>query len=57
MKIKNWWTSRTILLAIVTGIIGVMMAFSQQYPDIGIFVTIVAGLNILLRFLTTVPIK
>lgn len=55
-KLK-WYQSKTIIVALVTGMIGITTAFSTQYPEIGMLITAKAILDILLRFVTTTPIE
>lgn len=57
METKNWLTSKTIWLGIITSVTGVLSVF---LPSVGewvtahnaLIITIVGGLGIVLRFLT-----
>lgn len=57
MQNKKWYNSRTIWFAVLTGVLGVVMAFQTQYPDIGIFSVLVGVINTILRMQTTTQIK
>lgn len=53
----KWYQSKTIIVAIVTGCIGIVTAFSTQFPEIGLLITAKAVLDVLLRFITTTSIE
>lgn len=50
---KKWYKSRTIRIAILQGIVGVVMAFTAQYPELekgGIALIIKSMLDFMLRY-------
>lgn len=53
---KQWYQSKTIWLAIITGAIGIVTAFHTQFPMVGAFITATSILNMALRFVTSEPI-
>lgn len=54
---KKWYKSRTVQIAILTGIIGVVTALQTEYTEVGVLVSIKALLDIALRFITTAPVE
>ncbi len=54
---KNWYQSKTIWFAILTGAVGIVTSFSTQYPDVGWLVTIGSVINVILRLVTSEPIQ
>ena len=54
---KQWYKSKTIIIAIITGISGIVVAFESTYPGIGLIIIVKAVLDIALRYVTTNPIK
>lgn len=56
LNMKEWWKSKTIILAVVQGISGVMIAFLATNPNlasIGVFAVVKSLVDIVLRMLTT----
>lgn len=57
---KNWYKSRTIRIAIVQGVLGIILAFAGEFPGTG---WASAGLiakslgDIIIRIDTTEPLK
>lgn len=56
-KTIKWYQSKTIKVAIVTGCIGIVTAFSTQYPELGLLISAKAVLDILLRLITTTTVE
>jgi hypothetical protein len=59
MDYKYWYRSRTIWVAFLQGVIGVIVAFSSTHPElqtVGALATLKSALDIILRYLTTKPI-
>lgn len=56
MDTKPWWQSRTIIVAILMGASGIVLAFDSQFPGIGWLMAVKAAIDIILRFYTTNPI-
>lgn len=54
---KNWYTSKTVWYAILSGIAMIVTAFYTQYPDIAVLGTINSIITIALRFTTVQPIQ
>ena len=54
---KSWYQSRTIWLAIVTAISGILVTATTQYPDIGWMIVAKAAVDIVVRLLTSQPIN
>lgn len=57
MKSKPWYFSKTIIVALLQGVLGVVVALSTQHPEIGIIAMIKSCLDMVLRFVTTTPIE
>ena len=60
LKMKNWFLSRTIWVALLQGISSIMIAFLSQDPTlagVGWFMTGKSFVDIFLRFVTTTEIK
>lgn len=60
LTMKNWYLSKTILLAILQGVSGVMLAFLANDPalsGVGWFMTGKSFIDILLRFSTYTEVK
>ena len=56
-SMKKWYLSKTIILAILTGAAGVVVAFETQYPGVGTLMIIKAVIDVGLRFVTTSAIE
>lgn len=54
---KKWYKSRTIQIAVLMGISGVITALTTQYPTIGWLITGKAFLDVVLRFISTTELK
>ena len=57
MDTKKWYKSKTIWLAILTGISGVVIALSTQYPAAGALVVLKSLIDIALRYATELPLS
>jgi hypothetical protein len=57
METKKWYYSRTLWVAIITAVIGVLTVLGQEIPDAGWIVTTIGILNFALRLNTTQTIK
>lgn len=55
-KMKQWYLSKTIWLAVLQGVIGVVVAIGTQIPDVGWWMIAKSVLDILLRAITTDPV-
>lgn len=53
---KALFTSKTFLLALIQGAIGMIVVFSSSYPAAGWLLTAKSILDIVLRLYTTQPI-
>lgn len=54
-KVKFWWQSKTVWLSILTAIVALLNALTEQVTDptvVGIAAVGVAVCNIILRFVT-----
>ena len=59
MESKHWYQSKTIRIAIVQAIVGVLAAFISAYPElkaVGIIALLKSFLDIALRYDSTTPI-
>lgn len=56
MNTKPWYTSKTIWVAIIQAVVGVMVVLQGQYPGWGDLVVASSVLNFLLRYVTTTAI-
>lgn len=54
---KPWYTSKTVIFAILTGLSGVVIALESVYPAAGILVTIASAINVILRFGVSAPLQ
>lgn len=52
-KIKKWYQSRTMLLAILQGLSGVVVVFATEYPELGILAIAKSFIDAGLRSITT----
>lgn len=50
---KEWYKSKTIIVAILMGASGIMVAFETQYPGIGWMITGKAFIDVILRVIST----
>ncbi len=53
---KTWYESKTIWLALLQGIGGLLFAFAGQYPTIAILMIGKSIIDIVIRLLTVAPI-
>ena len=56
MDAKKWYESKTIWIAIIQGIIGILITFSTQYPNCGELLMAKSIIDSLLRLLSDKPI-
>ena len=56
-SIKDWYRSRTVLLAILQAVVGIVAIFASEYPELGGIVIGKSILDFVLRYATTKPIK
>lgn len=54
---KNIYKSKTVWLGVITFVAGGFMALESSYPAIGGVVMAKAVLDVVLRYITTEPIK
>lgn len=54
---KKWYYSRTIWVAVITAILGVLTVVNQEIPDQGWIITAIGLINFALRLDTTHTIK
>lgn len=53
---KNPLKSKTIWLAVIQGVLGVIVAVSTTYPELGGIMILKSMLDIILRVITTMPV-
>lgn len=60
VEVKSWYSSKTVIVAVVTVVLGVLMMpqVTELIPAeyAGIVLSVVGVLNLILRFLTSQPI-
>lgn len=52
-KMKSWYKSKTIWIAVIQGILGVIVAVGQTFPEAGYFLIVKTFLDIVLRTVTS----
>jgi hypothetical protein len=57
MEIKKWYTSKTIWLAVLQGILGVVVATSSQIPTVGWLMLLKSAIDIMIRIVTEMPVS
>lgn len=57
MKMKQWYQSRTLWYAILSGLAGVLAVLMTSYPEIGWLAITNAAIVAVLRAITTNPVK
>lgn len=56
MNTKAWYFSRTLWVAVIQGILGIIVALGTQVPVVGWLMVIKSILDVALRFLTSTPV-
>lgn len=56
-KIKVWYQSRTIQIAILQAILSVITVFATEYPEIGALLFTKSMIDVYIRVTTTQTIK
>lgn len=56
-NIKKWYQSKTIRIALIQAIAGLLAVFASEYPELGVIAVIKSFVDILLRFTTEEKIK
>ena len=56
-RIKFWLYSRTVILALIQGTLGVVVAEMTIHPEVGKLMVMKSILDIVLRFATETPIS
>jgi hypothetical protein len=51
-----WWKSKTIILAILQAIVGVLVVVLTQYPGVGVIAIVKSAIDVLIRVMTDTPI-
>lgn len=54
---KNWYQSKTLWIAIIQGVLGVLAVVTTQYPELGGALVAKSILDFTLRFMTEKPVK
>lgn len=54
---KSWYKSKTVWLAILQAVAGIVVVFSTQHPEIGALVLMKSLLDVTLRFVTQLPVQ
>ena len=54
---KKWYNSKTIWIAVIQALAGIVAAFVYQYPEIGLLLVVKSGVDITLRLITEMPVK
>ena len=54
---KKWYKSKTILVALLQAIAGILIAFQAEYPSIGLIVIGKSLIDITIRYLTQEAIE
>lgn len=54
---KKWYQSKTILLAIVQSIAGIVVVFESQYGAVGAVLIVKSAVDIALRIITALPVE
>lgn len=57
MDAKSILLSKTVWLAVLQGILGVIIALESLIPTVGWIMVVKSVIDILLRFITTQPVK
>lgn len=57
MTTKKWYQSRTIVLAILTGISGIVLAFEAEFPEVGLILVFKSIIDVALRLVTSEEIE
>ncbi len=50
---KKWYTSKTILLAIVQAAGGIFLALTSEYPDVGFLFMAKSVIDFIMRYFTS----
>lgn len=56
-KKKSWYKSKIIWIAIIQAIIGVVVIFMTQFPEVGAIAIAKSVLDIVVRLITDIPIE
>jgi len=54
---KKWYESKTMWVAILQGVFGILLAFETQYGGVGFIILGKSIIDFWLRYLTTKPIE
>lgn len=57
METKPFWKSKTIWLAVLQGVLGIVVAFTTEYPMVGALLLLKSSLDMFIRVLTETPIN
>jgi len=55
--IKQLLKSRTVIVAILQAVAGAVLILNAEYPTIGILMTVKSVVDVILRVITSLPIK
>jgi len=53
---KKWYFSKTIIIAIIQAIIGIILVIGNYYPEIGVLAMAKSILDVILRAITNLPV-
>ncbi len=56
MNTKIWYKSKTIQIAILQAVIGVVAVFGTHYPELGYIALVKSVLDVFLRVTTQLPV-
>lgn len=53
---KPWWKSKTLWVAVIQGIIGILVVLISQHPELGWLMVAKSVLDSFLRYITIKPL-
>ncbi len=54
---KSIFKSKTFWIAVSQSVLGIVVAFSTQYPDVGLLIMAKSALDIIIRLVTVEPVR
>lgn len=54
--VKPWWKSKTVILAMLQALVGIVVIMETQFPGLGLIAVVKSIFDIVIRFTTELPI-
>ena len=54
---KKWWKSKTIIIAVLQAVVGIIAAFIVQFPGLAYLITSKSIIDVIIRVVTNTKVE